>query len=84
MHNEEDVEGEDGETPHDSLLITPPDVERTSASHIMDGDVQDFRTYDSHTEVYTNKPTSNSTFTLTADNMADGSQRPPFWCLVLP
>jgi len=75
MHDMEDMEWEEGEDPHDSLLITPPDAERTSTIHIMDGDVEDFRTYDSHTEVYTNKPVDNSTFTLTADNMANGSDR---------
>lgn len=75
MHDEEDMEWEEGETPHDSLLITPPDEERTSTIYIMDGDIEDFRTYESHTEVYTNKPVSDTTFTLTADNMAEGSQR---------
>lgn len=75
MHDETDMEWEPGEEPHDSLLITPPDEERTSTIYIMDGDIEDFRTYESHTEVYTNKPVSNSTFTLTADNMEDGSQR---------
>ncbi len=75
MHDEEDMEWEDGETPHDSLLITPPDEERTSTIHIMDGDIEDFRTYDSHTEVYTNKPVSDSTFTITAEDMDEGSQR---------
>ncbi|MBP3381840.1 MAG: discoidin domain-containing protein, partial [Clostridia bacterium] len=75
MHDEEDMEWEEGETPHDSLLITPPDEARTSTIYIMDGDVEDFRTYESHTEVYTNKPVSDTTFTLTADNMTEGSQR---------
>ncbi len=72
---EEGMEFFEEELPHASLLITPPDEKRTSTIYVMDGDIEDFRTYDSHTEVYTNAPTSDSTFTLTADNMDAGSER---------
>ncbi len=65
MHDPDDYGYSEELAPHDSLLITPPDEERTSTIHVLDGDVEDFRTYNSHTEVYTSKPVSNSTFTIT-------------------
>ncbi len=79
MHDDVDVDSDlgmsmgygDEHRPHASLLITPPDEERTTTIHVMDGDVEDFRTYDSHTEVYTSKPVSNSTFTLTNKQGSD-------------
>ena len=48
-----------------SLLITPPDGERTSTIYVKDGESKDFRTYDSHTEVYTNAPGEGVSFTVT-------------------
>ena len=48
-----------------SLLITPPDAERTSTIYVKDGESTDFRTYDSHTEVYTNTPGEGVSFTVT-------------------
>lgn len=72
MHDPDDYGFDYQYEPHDALLITPPDQERTSTIHVMDGNVEDFRTYDSHTEVYTSKPVSNSTFTITNE---EGSGR---------
>jgi len=72
MHDPDDYGYDYAYEPHDSLLITPPDQERVSTIHVMDGNVTDFRTYNSHTEVYTSKPVSNSTFTVTNE---EGSSR---------
>ena len=80
MHDEDSVNEEgmdvlEQEFPHASLLVTPPDETRSTTIHVLDGDVKDFRTYDSHIEEYTNKVVNNSTFAITADNTKEGSQR---------
>ncbi len=58
--------------PLPSLLITPPDAERTSTIYVKDGASTDYRTYKSHTEVYTSKPVDETAFTITNE---DGSDR---------
>lgn len=60
------------ETPHDSLLITPPDKERTTTIYVKEGKSRSFQDYDHRTEVYTSKPENDSTFTITN---IDGSER---------
>lgn len=58
--------------PLPSLLITPPDAERTTTIYVKDGKSEDFQTYDYHTEVYTSKPVDETAFTITNE---DGSDR---------
>lgn len=48
-----------------ALLITPPDAKRTSTIHVKDGESTDYRTYESHTEVYTSTPGEGVSFTVT-------------------
>lgn len=48
-----------------SLLITPPDASRETTIYVKDGESTDFRTYDSHTEVYTNAPGEGVSFSVT-------------------
>jgi len=48
-----------------SLLITPPDASRESTIYVKDGESTDFRTYNSHTEVYTNTPGEGVSFSVT-------------------
>lgn len=45
-----------------ALLITAPDEEKTVTIHVKDGASEDFRTYASHTETYTVKPTADAVF----------------------
>ncbi len=71
MHDADDVDAEEIYEPHDALLITPPDQERTSVIHVLDGNVTDFRTYKSHSEQYTSKPVNDATFTLTNKEGSD-------------
>lgn len=47
-----------------ALLITAPDTARTHTIHVKDGKSVDYRTYNSHMEVYDNTPGVNATFTV--------------------
>ncbi len=68
MHNEQDTEF--SEIP--ALLVTPPEDARTSVIYVKDGESEDFRTYESHTETYVNAPKGDNAFTITN---AEGSDR---------
>ncbi len=58
------------EAAHPSLLITPPDEEREVTIYTK-GESTSFRDYEYTTEVYVNKPTSDSTFTITSETGSD-------------
>ena len=54
-----------------ALLITAPDAENKVTFYVKDGDSEDFRTYQSHTETYTIAPAADA-FTLKNE---DGAAR---------
>lgn len=56
----------------DSLLITPPDSDRTTTFYVKKGESTDYHTYNSVTETYTNARTSGNSFTV---SNSDGSSR---------
>lgn len=55
-----------------SLLITPPDSDRTTTFYVKNGKSTDYHTYESSTETYTNARTSGNSFTV---SNSEGSSR---------
>ena len=54
-----------------SLLITPPDNERTNTIYVKQGESTDYHTYNSKTETYVNKRTGTGSFTVTNTEGSD-------------
>ena len=56
----------------DSLLVTPPDNDRTNTIYVKQGKSTDYHTYNSTTETYLNERTYNGVFTISNE---EGSNR---------